>query len=150
VATVRRPRKRAAVAEPEPQYSARRILLDTHTWLWWYTDDKRLGRAASALVKQTDEVWFSAASAWEIAIKRSIGKLVLRRELDIANELERDGFTSLAISIAHAEEVRRLPSLHRDPFDRMLVAQARYEGLTILTADEHLSRYGVPTIDARK
>jgi PIN domain nuclease of toxin-antitoxin system len=148
-ATPRR-RKRPIVAEPASTYSPRRILLDTHAWLWWYTGDRRLGRDAQALIKRTDEVRFSAASAWEIAIKRASGKLVFHGDTDLSRELERDGFTALAITVAHADAVRRLPHLHRDPFDRMLVAQSQLEGLTIVTADDVIPRYGVAVFDARE
>jgi len=149
VAASRRPRGRSAAAEAAPSSFPRRILLDTHTWLWWYTGDRRLGREAQALIKRTEDVRFSAASVWEIAIKSAIGKLEFRGDTDISRELERDGFGPLAITIAHADEVRRLPSLHRDPFDRLLIAQARIEGLTVVTADDVIPRYGVPIIDAR-
>lgn len=145
-----RRRKPAVVSEPESTYSPRRILLDTHAWLWWFTGDQRLGREAKALIKRTDDVRFSAASAWEIAIKRTIGTLVFHGETDLSGELERDGFTPLAITVAHADAVRRLPPVHRDSFDRMLVAQAQLEGLTIVTADDVIPRYGVAVFDARQ
>jgi PIN domain nuclease of toxin-antitoxin system len=145
----RKRRSKTVVAETSPVYSPRRILLDTHTWLWWYAGDRRLGRNARALAKNADEVRLSAASAWEIAIKHAIGKLVIHGTLDITREIERDGFMALPITMAHADEVRRLPPLHRDPFDRLLVAQARVEGLTIVTADDAIPRYDVSVIDAR-
>lgn len=91
---------------------------------------------------------FSAASAWEIAIKSAIGKLEVPAGSSISRELELDGFTQLPVTIAHADAVRQLPPLHRDPFDRMLVAQALVEGLTIVTADEALRAYGVAVVDA--
>jgi PIN domain nuclease of toxin-antitoxin system len=138
------------VAEATVPYSPRRILLDTHVWLWWFSGDRQLGREALALIKRAPEVRFSAASVWEISIKRALGKLLVRDELGISGELERDGFTELAVSIAHAEAVHELPALHRDPFDRMLVAQAQVEGLAIVTADDAIGRYGVPVIDARR
>ena len=100
-------------------------------------------------MKRADEVRFSAASAWEINIKRALGKLVVGAELRLAQALERDGFMELAISVAHAEAVRALPAVHRDPFDRMLVAQAQVEGLAIVTADDVIAR-GIAVIDARR
>lgn len=145
-----RSRKSARVAESSAPYSPRRILLDTHVWLWWYNGDKRLGPDVQALIKRADEVRFSAASAWEIAIKRALGKLVIRGDFRLAQELERDGFMELGISVAHAEAVHALPSVHRDPFDRMLVAQAQVEGLAIVTADDVIARYGNAVIDARR
>ena len=87
---------------------------------------------------------------WEIAIKTAIGKLVLPDDVSIARELEEDGFAPLAISVAHAEAVRGLPPVHRDPFDRLLVAQAKLEDLTIVTADDVLARYGVAVTNARE
>lgn len=143
-------RKQSIVAEAAPAYLPRRILLDTHVWLWWFAGDRRLGRHCLAVIKQADEVHVSAASAWEIAIKLALGKLIVRGELDLAGEIERDGFLPLPITIAHADAVRGLPALHRDPFDRMLVAQARADELTIITADDVMSRYGVAVLDARK
>jgi PIN domain nuclease of toxin-antitoxin system len=143
-------RKPRTVAESTVPYLPRRILLDTHVWLWWYAGDRRLGREAMALIKSAPEVRVSAASAWEIAIKRALGKLVIRDALEISRELERDGFTELPVAITHAEAVHELPALHRDPFDRMLVAQAQIEGLTIVTADDAIARYGIPVIDARR
>jgi PIN domain nuclease of toxin-antitoxin system len=124
--------------------------LDTHVWLWWAGVEKRLGRSALALIKSADEVRFSVASAWEINIKRGLGKLALPPNLHLARELERDGFIELAISVAHAEGVLALPKVHSDPFDRMLVVQAQIEGLAIVTADEVIGRYDVAVIDARR
>jgi PIN domain nuclease of toxin-antitoxin system len=85
---------------------------------------------------------------WEISIKSSIGKLTLPRGADIAAELERDGFTPLAIELEHAALIRELPDLHRDPFDRILVSQALSEGLTLVTADPQLEGYGATLLNA--
>lgn len=144
----RKRRRAPAVAEAARSYAPRRVLLDTHVWLWWQTGDRRLGPQARAVITKTDEVRFSAASAWEISIKAALGKLTLPANADVSRELERDGFIPLPISIAHAEALRDLPSLHRDPFDRMLVVQAQVEGLALLTADPALRAYGVAVIDA--
>jgi PIN domain nuclease of toxin-antitoxin system len=143
-------RKVRTVAEQAVSYVPRRILLDTHVWIWWYAGDRRLGREAIALIKKAPEVRLSAASVWEISIKRTLGKLIVRGSFDIATELERDGFHELPISVAHAEAVHLLPRLHRDPFDRMIIAQAQTEGLAIVTADDAMAQYGVPVIDARR
>jgi PIN domain nuclease of toxin-antitoxin system len=143
-------RKVAKVAESAAPYSPRRILLDTHAWLWWYVGDRRLGPVAQSQIKRADEVRFSAVSAWEIAIKKALGKLDVPGTLRLAQELERDGFMELSISVAHAEAVRALPKVHGDPFDRMLVAQAQVEGLAIVTADDAIARYAVAVIDARR
>jgi PIN domain nuclease of toxin-antitoxin system len=131
-----------------PSLAPRRLLLDTHVWLWWQADDSRLGPAARRYLASAREVRFSAASAWEIAIKCAIGKLTLPKNADIEYELERDGFVPLSVDIAHTDAVRTLPALHRDPFDRLLVAQALAEGLTIITADPDLARYDVSVVDA--
>lgn len=147
--TRRRARKSFPAPAPHLGLETRRVLLDTHVWLWWQADDPRLGPQTRRLVHRASEVRFSAASAWEIAIKVAIGKLTLPQAADIANELARCGFLTLSVELVHAEEVRRLPSLHSDPFDRLLIAQCRVEGLILVTADRQLSAYGVPVIDAR-
>ncbi len=128
----------------------RRLLLDTHVWLWWQKDDARLGPRTRHLLMHASDVHFSAASAWEIAIKTAIGKLALPRNADIEAELAHCGFLPLPVQIAHAERLRDLPILHRDPFDRLLIAQARVEGLTLVTADAQLAAYDVNLVDATK
>lgn len=150
----RRPsRSRAASLAPDSstlELSARRLLLDTHVWLWWQSGDRRLGQETRALLQRASEVRFSAASVWEMSIKSSIGKLILPPNADIAAELALAGFRALPVEIDHAAAVQHLPLLHRDPFDRMLVAQAQLEGLTLVTGDVALSAYDVPTVDATK
>lgn len=133
---------------PATPFSARRLLLDTHVWLWWKAGDRRLGSQARAAIATAGDVWFSAASAWEIAIKTAAGKLTPPVASNLVREIARDGFQPLSITLAHAEELRSLPSLHRDPFDRMLVAQARVEGLTLVTADVRMVAYDVPVMRA--
>ena len=126
----------------------RRLLLDTHTLLWWLADDRLLGRKARALLKDPhNTVMVSAASAWEIAIKKAMGKL--QAPDGLSDLIEDEGFEPLPITVFHGERAGTLPSLHRDPFDRMLVAQAQAEGLDIVTADENIPQYGVKTVDAR-
>ncbi len=127
----------------------RRVLLDTQAWLWMQADDPRLGTRARRLIQQAAEVRLSAASVWEIAIKTAIGKLTLPPDADIEAELEHTGIRPLLIDFAHANHVQRLPPLHRDPFDRLLVAQALVEGLSMLSADTQLAAYGIAVIDAR-
>lgn len=130
-----------------------RLLLDTHALLWWLEDAPKLGAGArDAIADSANEVWVSAASAWEIAIKMGLGRLKMKEapEASLPREMKKNGFQTLGISHAHALAVRTLPPLHADPFDRMLVVQARLEGLTIVTADEILSTYGVATADATK
>ena len=127
----------------------RRLLLDTHAFLWWLADAPQLSDAArKAIGDERNEVFVSAASGWEIAIKRQLGKLQAPDDLDAAVEAE--GFSHLPISFFHGEQAGLLPGHHRDPFDRMLVAQAQAEGLVIVTADPKLALYGVRTLDAEK
>jgi PIN domain nuclease of toxin-antitoxin system len=127
----------------------RRLLLDTHTFLWWLADDFRLGTRARALIADAkNQVFVSAATAWELSIKKSLGKLEAPDDLDAM--VEEEGFEKLAITFFHGERAGDLPQLHRDPFDRMLVAQSQAEGLEIITADEAIPKYGVKTFDALK
>ena len=124
-----------------------RLLLDSHTLLWWFWNSRMLGTLADNAVRSPDnEVLVSAASIWELAIKRTSGKLAAPENLIAL--CEREGFRLLPIQPTHAESAGSLPMHHRDPFDRMLVAQAQAEGLTIVTADAALRRYGVRTMPA--
>ncbi|MGH8776776.1 MAG: type II toxin-antitoxin system VapC family toxin [Jiangellaceae bacterium] len=122
-----------------------RLLLDTHTLLWWLFDLPPLGRRARALIA-AETVLVSAVSAAEIAIKSALGKL--QAPDDLEQQIDAHGFTPLPLHVRHALGLAGLPPHHRDPFDRLLIAQARDEGLTILTADGVFGRYEVPTIDA--
>jgi PIN domain nuclease of toxin-antitoxin system len=125
----------------------KRLLLDTHVLLWWLSADNSLGTEAKHLISSGDNVaYVSAASIWEISIKRALGKL--KAPADFAAILETEGFDQLPIDVFHAEQAGDLPLLHRDPFDRMLVAQAQAEGLNIITADARIKQYGVRVIDA--
>lgn len=125
-----------------------RALLDTHVFLWWLGDDSRLGSPARKLIEDpSNQIYVSAASAWEIAIKKSIGKLAAPANLDAV--VEEEGFEKLAISCFHGERAGELSPHHRDPFDRLLIAQAQSEGLAIITADQAIQKYAVKTISAR-
>lgn len=127
----------------------RRLLLDTHALLWWLADDPRLGPRARDLVADgRNPVYVSAASAWEISIKKALGKLEAPDELGTV--VEEEGFETLPISFFHAERVGALPPIHRDPFDRILVSQAQVEGLEIVTVDEKIPTYGVKVVDPRR
>ena len=127
----------------------RRLLIDTHVFLWWLADAPQLGRQARALIaKAENQVFVSAATGWEIAIKKAMGRLVAPDDLD--GIVEEEGFDKLPISFFHGERAGELPPLHRDPFDRMLIAQAQTEGLELVTADKMIPRYPVKTIDALK
>ena len=121
-----------------------RLLLDTHVFLWWRANDRRLGQAARAAVADAEVVFVSAATAWEAAIKAALG--TLRYPDTIEAGVEASGFEKLAITLAHAERAARLPPHHADPFDRVLIAQATLEGLTLVTHDRRLAPYGVTVV----
>jgi PIN domain nuclease of toxin-antitoxin system len=122
-----------------------RLLLDTHALLWWLADDRRLQAGARKAIGDVgNEIYVSAASAWEIAIKAGLGKLSAPD--DLPEQLTANSFTPLDVSVPHALAVRHLPDHHRDPFDQLLVAQAQLEGLTIITADERITLYNVPVL----
>lgn len=126
-----------------------KLLLDTHCWLWWFANDPRLGAAARDLVRDGENiVFFSAASSWEIAIKTSLGKLTLPEpaERHIPSRLNAAGMQGLAIEHVHALRVSSLPTHHRDPFDRIIVAQSQIEELPVLTTDENIAAYDVDAL----
>ncbi len=124
------------------------LLLDTHAFLWWVTDSSDLSRRArEAIADPGTPVFVSAASAWEISIKRSLGRIDITDQ-DVANGIAESGFLELAISARHALKAGGLPDHHRDPFDRMLVAQSQVEGLTLITRDRALAAYEVPILPA--
>lgn len=124
-----------------------RLLLDTHVLLWWLSDDARLGAAARARIANPANIVFvSAATIWEAVIKQALGKLAV--DGDLAREVLAHGFAALPITFEHAAETLQLPPLHRDPFDRILVAQARVESLHLLTDDAKILRYPVTSIHA--
>jgi PIN domain nuclease of toxin-antitoxin system len=117
-----------------------RLLLDTHAFLWWCGDDPLLGGVERQAIRDgANQVYLSAASVWEMAIKRALGRLRVPEPASAA--VARLGFEPLPIAFAHAEATALLPPLHRDPFDRLLVAQARTEGLTLVTSDPLIRAY---------
>jgi len=118
-----------------------RLLLDTHVFLWWRADDKRLRATVRKAIAEAEIVFVSAASAWEAAIKVALGRL--RIPDTVAAGVIDSGFEKLPINFSHAEGAARLPSHHQDPFDRMLIAQAAAEGLTLVTHDRRLKPYDV-------
>jgi PIN domain nuclease of toxin-antitoxin system len=118
-----------------------KILLDTHVVRWWLMDDEALADDVKDLIDTEAEAFISAASVWEISIKVALGKLAV--PADIADVLGASGLRELPVRSRHAIEAGALPPLHRDPFDRMLVAQARCENLTLLTRDRHIPKYDV-------
>ena len=118
-----------------------RLLLDTHVVLWWLMDDDTLAAEVKETIETEAEVFISAASVWEIAIKQALGKLT--GPPDLLDVIADCGLAELPIRSRHAIEAGGLPPLHRDPFDRMIVAQARCEGLTLLSRDPRVQRYDV-------
>lgn len=116
------------------------LLLDTHVLIWW-DEGRRMSRSAMTAIRDAADVYVSAASAWEIAIKTALGRL--RPTRTVAQATEESGFRELPVTFAHAASVAGLPSVHRDPFDRLLVAQAMHEGLVLVTRDPVFTRYGV-------
>jgi PIN domain nuclease of toxin-antitoxin system len=125
-----------------------KALLDTHAFLWWLFDDPKLSRAARAAISDpANRVFVSAVSVCEIAIKLSINKLPLPSDLnqELFATLAGTGFSALPVTLKHAYAVRYLPWHHRDPFDRLLVAQSQIEGMTLLTNDAALQHYEVRT-----
>jgi PIN domain nuclease of toxin-antitoxin system len=123
------------------------LSLDTHTFLWWLDDPRLLSAAARRAIRDgKNTVYVSAAVAWEIAIKRSLGKLDAPDDLEAAMEANR--FLPLPVTVAHALAVESLPDHHRDPFDRLLIAQARHEGFRLVSRDPQVARYDVPLIVA--
>lgn len=123
-----------------------RLLLDSHTLVWW--DDGTLGeRARSWIASAASDVYVSAVTAWELGIKEAKGQLELHEPL--TRIVERAGFVPLAVTWDHARTAADLPHHHRDPWDRMLVAQAQTEGLSLVTSDRDIARYAVHTVPAR-
>jgi PIN domain nuclease of toxin-antitoxin system len=124
-----------------------RLLLDTHCWIWMLGDPQRLSEASRQLVRSPEaSLFLSAVTAWEIAIKFAAGKLRLPQlpSIFVAQCLGEDQLAALPILHSHALRAGELPLHHRDPFDRLLIAQAQLEGLTLLTADRHFAAYDVP------
>ena len=126
-----------------------KVLLDTHAFLWWVAGDPQLSdRAAELIADGANEVLFSVASAWEIVVKTSLGRLRLQDDVEtfLDEQLEANAFGVLPIHLRHAVVIASLPDLHRDPFDRMLVAQAMSEGTAIVTGDRQVMAYPVEVV----
>ena len=124
-----------------------RLLLDTRTLLWWLDERPEISQEARLAIEDEDQdVFVSIATAWEIAIKQSLGRLEAPDDLPI--QLDHHRFELLPITLSEVSTIARLPWLHRDPFDRMLVAQALTNGLTIVTRDRDIARYDVPILKA--
>ena len=126
-----------------------KLLLDTHAFLWWVGASQELSRKArTAIGSARNECFVSVASAWEIAINVSLGKLRIEGALDrfLPEQLAVNGFVALAIDLKHTARVATLPFHHRDPFDRLLIAQALEEDLKVVTADSMFADYGLTRI----
>lgn len=123
-----------------------RLLLDTHVLIWWLTNDPQLSIVAREEMAHADAAFVSTASVWEISLKSGMGKL--QAPDDLAEQIARHQFTVLPVHLNHAIHLREVPPLHRDPFDRMLIAQAQTEQLTIVTRDADIARYEVATLTA--
>jgi PIN domain nuclease of toxin-antitoxin system len=120
-----------------------RLLLDTHILLWWLADDRKLAKNARSIISNADnDVLVSSVSLWEIAIKTALGRLEVELD-DLEPAIARNGFHSLSIGFRHALTAGRLPAVHRDPFDRMLIAQASVEELRVISHDKIFERYGL-------
>ena len=126
-----------------------RLLLDTHAFLWWITDDPRLSEKAREIMSDgKNQLFLSAASGWEIAIKAKLGKLKVSDNLEhfIPEQVALNAIENLPIVLSHVLHVYTLPDYHRDPFDRLLISQAQLEGLSILTVDSLISQYPVKVL----
>ena len=121
-----------------------KLLIDTQCWLWWFAQPERLNAEAIAqIADEANDLWFSVASVWEIGIKSAIGKLLLPEPMDkyIVSRMVQLGAQSLEITASHALQAAALPLHHRDPFDRMLIAQAQLEDMTLVSADAMFRQY---------
>ena len=126
-----------------------KYLLDTHAFLWFVSEDNRLSSKAQSIIKNSqNEVYFSAVSAWEISIKIILGRLTIEEDLEpfIIKQLAENNFSTLSITIFHSIYTSKLPNIHKDPFDRMIVAQAQVEDLSIISKDKNIKKYSVPVV----
>ena len=122
-----------------------KLLLDTHTFIWWDSDPAQLSPPALAAVRDpANEAWLSVASVWEMVIKAELGKLTLRLPLaDIVQQQQANGLRILPVTLPHALAVEGLPAIHKDPFDRVLIAQANVEGAELVSGDQTVRQYPV-------
>lgn len=126
-----------------------KVLLDTHAFLWWITDDPQLSARAREIISDgKNELFLSAASGWEIAIKTKLKRLKLPGKVErfIGEQLALNAIESLPVQMSHALHVYAIPDHHRDPFDRLLAAQVKLENLHFLTADRQMSKYGIKVL----
>lgn len=123
-----------------------RLLLDTHVVLWWLADDSTLSDETKELLDRETECYVSSATLWEVTIKQARGKLL--EPPDLAERIRDAEFQRLPIEYEHAITAGHLPTFHHDPFDRVLIAQAQREGLTLITRDAQIQKYDVETLEA--
>ena len=123
------------------------ILLDTHTFLWFLNDDPKLPAATKDLIETAQNVFVSIGSFWEIAIKESLGKLTIPASVsELISDCESNRMTLLPVKAAHLDLLKDLPKIHGNPFDRLLICQAKAENLTLITVDENIKKYDVKTL----
>jgi PIN domain nuclease of toxin-antitoxin system len=130
-----------------------KLLLDTQCWLWWFSQPERLNEEVKEYIAdESNELWFSVASIWEMGIKAAIGKLPLPEPVDsyVSSRIVRLGTITLDINASHALQASALPPHHKDPFDRMLIAQAQIENMMLVSADSIFSKYDVLIVEASK
>ena len=126
-----------------------KYLLDTHAFLWFVSDDNKLSPRAKAIIKDhNNEIYFSAASAWEISIKIRLGRLTMEEDLEpfIVAQLAENNFQTIAITIFHSIYTSKLPEIHKDPFDRMIIAQSKAENMSLISKDKNIKKYKVPVV----
>lgn len=124
-----------------------KYLLDTHVLLWWFAADKQLGHLAKQMIADANnQIFCSVASHWEMVIKQSLGKLRFPKKM--FETLEDGGIFIVPIEARHVLELQDLPPIHKDPFDRMLIAQAQADNLTVITADANIQKYQINTLEA--
>ena len=126
-----------------------KYLLDTHAFLWFVLDDKRISTEAKSIIEDSkNKIYFSAASAWEMAIKTKLARLKIAGDFEsfVIEQLSTNSFVPLSITIAHSLYTERLPKVHRDPFDRILVAQSNLEDLPLISKDKKIRNYEVTMV----
>ena len=126
-----------------------RYLLDSHAFLWFVLDDQRISKEARSIIEDSkNKIYFSAASAWEIAIKTKLARLKIKGEFEsfIIEQLSTNSFVPLSITISHSLYTERLPQIHKDPFDRIIIAQSKLEDLPLISKDKKIRKYKLAMI----
>ena len=126
-----------------------RYLLDTHAFLWFVLDDQKISAKAKLIIEDSKNIiYFSAASAWEIAIKTELARLKIKGDLDsfIIEQLSTNSFVPLSITISHSLYTKQLPLVHKDPFDRIIIAQSKLENLPLISKDKKIRKYKVTMV----